>query len=88
MQIAVRELKSRLSQVLAQARAGEPVEVRSHNVPIARIVGIPVTANDSLRQLASRGAITWSGRKPELVPPVPMDAGGKSVSALVIEDRG
>jgi len=93
MQIAVRELKNRLSAVLAQARAGEVVEVRSHNVPIARIVGIPALADRNLPEgilrLAAEGALTLGdGRKFEDFEPLRLPPGGKSMSDIVIEDRG
>lgn len=41
MRVAIRELKSSLFSILAQAQRGEVVEVMSHNKPIARIPGIP-----------------------------------------------
>ncbi len=87
MKIAVRELKAQLSRVLALARAGEVVEVRSHDVPIARITGIPAIANGPLAQLISAGAVTWNGLKPKLSPPVALAPGGRTVSAMVVEDR-
>lgn len=87
MRIAVHELKARLSRVLALARAGEVVEVRSHDVPIARITGIPAVATGPLQQLVAVGDVTWNGRKPALCPPVVLVPGGNTVSAMVLEDR-
>ncbi len=87
MKIAVRELKARLSRVLALARSGEVVEVRSHDVPIARITGIPAVAKGPLQQLVAVGDVTWNGRKPALSPPVVLAPSGISVSAIVLEDR-
>jgi len=87
-QVAVRELKAQLSLVLAQARAGQVIEVRSHNVPIARIVGIPQMADEPLRRLMAECAVSWNGRKPALSASVTLSAGGVQVSNMVIEDRG
>jgi prevent-host-death family protein len=73
--VAIRELKAGLSRVLARARAGEVIEVTSHNRPIARIVGIP-DAEAGLRRLVASGAAAWTGGKPAFAPPVPLAAGG------------
>lgn len=88
MLVAVRELKANLSRVLSRARAGEVVEVTSHNKPIVRIVGIPPEAGDGLSQLVRRGALSWNGGKPRLAPPRSMAPEGTPVSRLVLEDRG
>jgi len=86
--IAIRELKSSLSRVLAAAQGGEVIEVTSHRKPVARIVGIPPQADDGLRRLMADGALTWRGGKPKLVAPVALPAAGASVSQMVLEDRG
>lgn len=89
MSIAVRELKAGLSRVLLRAQAGEVIEVTSHNRPIARIVGIPAQAGDGgLRGLIAAGALSWSGSKPRLAPPLELTQGVVSVGRMVLEDRG
>lgn len=93
MQVAVRELKAHLSKMLALAQAGEEIEVRSHNKPIARIVGIPpATDNDlpeGIRRLIAEGTLTpGSGRKLDDFEPLALSPGGTPVSQMVIEDRG
>lgn len=88
MHVAVRELKSSLSRLLALAQSGEVIEVTSHNKPIARIIGIPPQADEGLRQLMASGALSWNGRKPELAPLLELAQGGTSLSQMVLEDRG
>lgn len=88
MEVAVRELKAQLSKCLARARAGEVVEVRSHNTPIARITGIPPIADTPLQRLVASNALTWSGRKPAFAAPLKVGASATTISGLVIEDRG
>jgi prevent-host-death family protein len=89
MPIAVRELKASLSRVLLRAQAGEVIEVTSHNRPIARIVGIPAHPGDGgLRGLVVAGALSWSGSKPRLAPPLELTEGVASVGRMVLEDRG
>jgi prevent-host-death family protein len=87
MHIAIRELKANLSRVLARARAGELIEVTSHNKPVARIVGIPEAGDDGLRRLVGSGDVSWSGRKPVFQPPLDLGPGGVPVSRIVLEDR-
>lgn len=88
MIVAVRELKSSLSRVLSLAQEGEVIEVTSHSRPIARILGIPQQADVGLRRLMATGTLSWGGGKPRLAPPVKLARGGKSVSQMLLEDRG
>jgi prevent-host-death family protein len=88
MYVAVRELKSSLSRVLSLAQGGEVIEVTSHNKPIARILGIPPQSDDGLRRLMATGTLIWRGGKPQFSSPVELAGGGKSVSQMLLEDRG
>ena len=88
MRVAVRELKAGLSRLLARAQRGEVIEVTSHGKPVARIVGIPREADPGLRKALACGALSWSGGKPRLAPPLTLQADAKPVSQLVLEDRG
>lgn len=87
MRIAMNEFKAGLSRYMAQARAGEVIEVTSHDKPIARIVGIPATEQPGVARLLAQGAAQWSGGKPALQPAVKLSVGGKAVSEMVLEDR-
>lgn len=88
MQVGIRELKSGLSRVLAQAQAGVVVEVTSHNRAVARIVGIPAQGAEGMRQLVASGAVSWAGGKPEFASPIQLSPSGKPLSQMVLEDRG
>lgn len=88
MYVAVRELKSHLSRVLSRAQSGETIEVTSHNKLIARIIGIPREADEGLRGLMAKGALSWRGGKPKFSPPVELTPAGTPVSRMVLEDRG
>ena len=90
-QVSVRDLKTHLSEWLARAQSGEVVEVTSHRRPIARITAVkPVepTSTNPLQKAIDAGLISWSGRKPNLPPPVKLRGQGKLLSDIVIEDRG
>ena len=88
MHVAIRELKAGLSRVLAQAQAGEVIEVTSHNRPIARIIGIPAQGDAGLRGMVAHGALAWTGGKPVFAPPLALSKQGAAVSRMVLEDRG
>ena len=88
MRIAMHQLKAGLSRYMAQARAGEVIEVTSHDKPIARIIGIPSAEQPGVTRLLSRSAAQWSGGKPALQPAVKLGTGGKALSEMVLEDRG
>ena len=87
MHIAVRELKSSLSRVLALAQDGEVIEVRSHRKPIARIVGIAPQADPNLLALLATGTLTWKGSKPGFAPAQSLSPNGKAIAQMVLEDR-
>ena len=82
------QLKAGLSRYVARARAGEVIEVTSHDKPVARIVGIPATEPLGVARLIARGAAQWRGGKPAPQPAVRLLAGGKALSEMVREDRG
>ncbi len=87
MNVAVHQLKASLSKLLARAQSGEVIEVTSHQKPIARIVGIPKSSEEPLNSLILNGALSWSGQKPALEPPIQLLGSSKSMSSLIQEDR-
>ncbi len=87
MHVAIRELKSSLSRVLALAQGGEVIEVTSHSKPIARIIGIPPQTDESLRRLMATGILSWNGSKPRFAPAQALAPGGKPIGQMVLEDR-
>ena len=90
-QVSVRDLKTHLSEWLGRVQSGEVVEVTSHRKPIARITAVKPavpTSTNPLQKAIDAGLISWSGRKPEIPPPVKLNDGGPLMSDIVIEDRG
>lgn len=86
-QVPIHELKARLSHYLAEARRGRPVEITSHRRVVARLVGVHATGDDALARYVAEGKATWNGGKPR-GGAVRLRPGGKSLSDMVIEDRG
>ncbi len=88
MLIAVRELKTHLSSILARARGGEVIEVTSHNKPIARITGIQSHEDHLLGELTADASVSWSGKKPTFPARLPkLSSDEKPLSAMIQEDR-
>lgn len=88
MRTSMRELKAGLSRYIALARAGQVIEVSLRGKPVARIVGIPPAGVSGIDRLLATGAAQWTGGRPVLTPTVRLTRGGKSLSAMVLEDRG
>lgn len=81
-------LKAGLSRYVAQARAGQVIEVTSHDKPVVRIVGIPSSDQSGVNRLLASGAAQWGGGKPAFHAPVKLRIGGKTLSEMISEDRG
>ena len=81
------ELKSGLSRYVAKARAGEVIEITSHDRPVARLVGVATGGPAGVSRLLASGAATWGGGKPALHAPVVLSAGGQTVSESLLQDR-
>ena len=54
---------------------------------LSRIVGIPKSSEEPLNSLILNGALSWSGQKPALEPPIQLLGSSKSMSSLIQEDR-
>lgn len=87
MLVPIHEFKSHLAKYVNQAQSGETIELTSHRKVVARVIGVPQSAHDGVARLMAAGAATWHGGKPAGAALV-LQAGGKLVSTMVLEDRG
>jgi prevent-host-death family protein len=87
MLIPINEFKSHLSKYVSEAQSGKLIELTSHRKVVARIIGVPQSDSDGVTRLLASGAATWQGGKPKGANFV-LHSVGKSVSAMVMEDRG
>jgi prevent-host-death family protein len=87
MLVSIKEFKAHFAQYIAQAQAGQPIELTSHRKIVARIIGVPEHSSKGMDNLLAAGVISWSGGKPEGANVV-LSGGGKTLSDIVIEDRG
>lgn len=86
--VAMRQLKAGLSRYVAQARAGDVIEITVHGKPVAQVIGIPSVGPGGVSRLLASGAAQWRGGKPSLRPAIKLVGGGPALSEMVLEDRG
>ncbi len=87
MQVSIREFKAHLSRYLSQAQEGQAFDVTSHRKVVARIVGVPAAESAGVARLMAGGIAQWGGGKPTGAA-IRLSPGGRSVSEIVLDDRG
>ena len=90
MNLGVRDLKTNLSRHLRRVRAGASLTITDRGRAIAIIQPVGSVADLAwVHRLVSQGGGRWQGGKPAGLPaPIKMSGRGKSVSAMLLEDRG
>ncbi|HEX9592775.1 MAG TPA: type II toxin-antitoxin system prevent-host-death family antitoxin [bacterium] len=93
MEVSVRELKNHLSEYLRRMQAGEVVVVTSRGKPLAQLMPVTETPDETEAAAVERfRGQPWvrpaAGGKPEGARnPIPWQPGQKKLSDLVLEDR-
>ena len=87
MQVSMREFKSHLSSYISKAQSGQQIELRSHRKVVAKIIGVQSIENTGISRLLASGIVSWQGGKPAGASFKLQDS-GKTVSTLILEDRG
>jgi prevent-host-death family protein len=94
MQVAVREFKDRLSELLRRAQAGEEIVVTSRGRPVARLGPAhpcaPTDPEEALRRLRSQPWLRPADGQPirPVVDPIPAGPAGEPLlSELMLADR-
>ena len=87
MLISIQEFKSHFAKYVAQAQSGSVIELTSHRKVVARIIGVSPTGSEAIDRLQVAGVATWRGGKPKGAA-LTLSDGGKSLSSMVVEDRG
>ena len=87
MQVSMREFKSHLSNFIAQAQSGQEIELTSHRKVVAKIIGVQAINNTGISRLLTSGIACWQGGKP-VGATFKLQDSGKTVSTLILEDRG
>lgn len=90
IKVGVKEAKNNLSRYLARVKKGEEVQITERGKPIARIIKEGTgssSARKALLPLVDRGLVVLPSRGVNKENLSPLDAPGKPVSEMVIEDR-
>jgi prevent-host-death family protein len=85
--IGIRELKSRLSECVREAKAGGTIVVTEHGRAVARLVAEAQSLSERLETLTKAGGIQWSGRRLGRPDPVVRTRGRRTVADVLIENR-
>ena len=85
--VGVRELKSNLSAVLKEVRAGRIVLITDRGRPVGRILPAEMSVDEKLQEGTRRGLWAWSGRKWHPSLPKVRARGDRLVSDLLLDDR-
>ena len=72
-QVGIRELKSRLSEFVSRAQAGETLVITDRGKPVAEIR--PLTGRTTLQTLIDEGLVTHARPKAELPPLTAVEGG-------------
>ncbi|MHB0877556.1 MAG: type II toxin-antitoxin system Phd/YefM family antitoxin [Anaerolineae bacterium] len=88
--VAADELKERLGEYLDRVRAGDTVLITEGDKPVARVLPVADTRSPEgkLHDLVKAGVIEWGGGRFVPVRPRAKLIGSKTVSELLVEDRG
>ena len=87
MKVAMQEFTSHLAQYVRESQSGKMLELTSHRKVVARVIGVPQSDSTGVSRLLAAGIASWQGGKPKGAA-LGLRAEGKSVSAMVLEDRG
>ena len=87
MTVGVRELKSQLSKYLRQVKAGRTIVITEHGRTVGRLVPAEASRDDKLEAMRRAGLIRWSGKKLKPMKPVARLKPGRSLAALIVEER-
>lgn len=85
--IGIRELKTKISQVIKAARDGESVTITWHGKPLARIVPYEPVSGSETELLLNSASIEWDGKPIREINPVGYNTSGKQLSDLVTDLR-
>ncbi len=81
--VGIRELKAHLSHYVRLAREGARVVVTDRGEEVAELRAV-TPAHPGLRELIDSGMVSWSGRKPKLVPASADPLRGEPLSETIL----
>ena len=88
--IGIRELRQNASKYIRMVKAGETIEVRERDVPVARLTPLPPPGKPTLEQLIQRGVVRPAARKfrpLKRLPAIPGEPTSTQVLSEMRDDR-
>jgi prevent-host-death family protein len=82
--VGIKELKSKLSSYVGQARAGQEIIITDHGRDVALMIPLSKERR-AVKSLMAEGRAKWSGGKPAGATGIRIR--GKALSKTVVEDR-
>lgn len=86
--VGIRELKTHLSRYLRELRPGSSLTITERGRPVARIVPIEPGLEERIQELVELGLLAWDGRRLPPASPVGRQDDSRSLSEILLEDRG
>jgi prevent-host-death family protein len=86
--IGIRELKSKLSECVREVIRGGTIVVTDHGRPVARLVPEGDSIGERLERLKKAGTMLWSGRRLGRAAPGVRPRGRRTVTDILVENRG
>jgi prevent-host-death family protein len=81
--IGIRDLKSRISQILRATKKGETVVITYHGKPLARIIPYEAIEEDEVTHLMEMESIDWNGQVIREINPVGYNKSDTEISDIV-----
>lgn len=82
--VGIKELKSKLSSYIAQAKEGQEIVITDHGKDVALMIPLS-RERRAVKSLMDEGRAKWSGGKPKGVAGIRIN--GDSLSKTVLEER-
>lgn len=86
--IGIREFKARLSECVREVKRGGTVVVTEHGRRVARLVPDAASLDERLAAMKASGAVLWSGRRLRSGTPAPRARSARTVSQILVDNRG
>ena len=86
-EVGVRNIKNSLSKYLSRVKRGETLIITEHGKPVARLVPFQPALPKEIADLLAAGLASWKGGKPAGLPCPPRVKEGRTIAAIVAEDR-
>lgn len=86
-EVGIRRAKNSLSQYVKRVKQGETLIITERGIPVARLVPVQALPPAGVYKIIDNGLASWKGGKPKGMDKPPSMRGGRTLAAMVTEDR-